>query len=203
MHASALTASSEFFKSALKEEWKKSDDPIDLQDHSVNAFNAYLQWLYSGNSRANASPANEYESMKEHYIALTKLYALGEHLNDTTFQDYVINSIIAQSRTEDTDGRQWYPTSQVNLIYESTSAGSPARRLMVDFYVHFGDEEWITNTDDSEKPGYDFLIDVSAALLKKRNLPEEAMRKYAALKSGPVCEYHNHDENKPGPVDPM
>lgn len=66
VHATTLTASSEFFKSALKEVWMtRNDTGIDLPDYCEETFKEYVQWLSSGNSIANAEPADDYASVHQ------------------------------------------------------------------------------------------------------------------------------------------
>lgn len=197
IHASTLTASSEFFKSALKDEWRKNEnDAIDLPDHSEECFYSYAQWLYSGSLVAPTGESDVDETTDPEYVPLGKLYALGEHLIDTTFKDCVINAFVAKSKAKDKDGRYWYPAGHVvNIIYENTSAGSPARRLVVDLHVRYGYEKWIQLTN--EKLNYDFLMDLSLALIKERKLPEGSRMNYILAEGGDLCKYHNHAGDKP------
>lgn len=101
----------------------------------------------------------------------------------------------------DVNGKQWYPSQgEVNIIYENTATGSPARRLMVDFHVKWGGPDWIGETEDGEKLNYDFLIDVSKALLSECDVMEDNEFKYNVLEDGPPCKYHNHGDDKPCPT---
>jgi hypothetical protein len=55
---------------------------------------------------------------------------MGEQSLDRDFKRMILSAIIATCR-----GR-WYPDcNEINLLYERTQPGSPARRLIVDIYV--------------------------------------------------------------------
>lgn len=196
IHASALESSSEFFRSALKKEWaKKDDESIDLRDQDVEIFKIYVNWLYTSQVSVESDPAETVKPTGAKYTQLAHSYALGEHLCDTDFQDSVINSIIGYSRIKNTANNSSYPGPQtINVIYNNTVTNSPARRLVVDFYVRFGTDGWTT---DSITMHHEFLGDLSKALLKDRVLLHKHEKNFTALVEGIACKYHHHDKGKP------
>lgn len=196
IHASVLESSSEFFKSALKREWaKEDDDSIDLRDQDLEIFKIYVNWLYTGQISVESDPAETVKPTASKYTQLAHSYALGEHLCDPEFQYSVIHSIIGYSRIKNTHNNSSFPGPiAINVIYNNTSSNSPARRLVVDFYVRFGTDNWIT---DSDTMNHEFLADLSKALLKDRVLLHKHEKNFADLVEGTACKYHHHDKDKP------
>ena len=170
---------SEFFKAALKEEWKEGQQRIvKLPDVEPHLFEAYIQWQYRGKINFGESPASY------NFVTLAKLYGFGERLVDGVFQDRVLDTIVAGVR----DAERPAPGSVcVNTIYRNTPEGSPARRLMVDIYVN--------SKFTLEEPEYEFLKDLTRALMDKRVLPK-ARDDYDALRTGSPCVYHKHGKDE-------
>lgn len=203
MHATILEASSEFFKSALKTGWRKDEQDVDLRDQSTESFNSYVHWLYYNQiiTETWSYHADDDKCKTPDFIPLARLYVLGEHLNDTRFQDAVISAIVVLTQEKDQDGIHWYPgMDAINIIYDGTTAESPARRLVVDFHVRHGTENWIKDhcvEGDPENFHHDFLIDLSQALLKDRVLLRKHEKNYTQFATRTPCNYHNHDKDKP------
>lgn len=198
VHEWIITASSEFFKSAVKKEWTRSENrEIDLRDESPAEFKIYVHWLYSGNTVVEAwLKARDLEKDGPDFNPLAKLYVLGERLNDATFQDHIINAILFLSRREDERGKTWCPTDAVaNTIYAGTPNNSPARRLMVDFFADYGDHDWIY--DESEEINHEFLTDLSKTLLGRRWRVMRGEEEEVAIDDAEPCKYHNHHEDQP------
>jgi hypothetical protein len=47
VHEHILTSSSQFFKDAMKPEWRRDTTPLDLCDEDPAHFQAYWEWLYT------------------------------------------------------------------------------------------------------------------------------------------------------------
>lgn len=204
VHASALTSTSEFFKSALKKEWRKTGDrDIDLRDQQTETFSSYVHWLYYNEIITDMkwTCADDDEIPGPDFDSLGELYVLGEHLIDTAFQDAVISVLVGLTRKKDQDDVNYYPGfSTVNIIYEGTTDKSPARRLLVDLHVRHGNENWIKDhcvKNGSDCFNHEFLTDLSQALLKDRVLLYKHQKKYAQFDAGIPCKYHNHAKDQP------
>jgi len=121
VHESVLLQSP-FFANALKPEWvaARKGKPIDLKEEDPDSFAGYVQWLYSHNIDTT------YNTTK-----WAGLYVLGEKLMDATFQDQVLETM-----AQGCEAKVSYPTGKaINIIYDGTPEGSPARRLLIDFHV--------------------------------------------------------------------
>ncbi|KAH7085231.1 hypothetical protein BKA63DRAFT_559873 [Paraphoma chrysanthemicola] len=147
-----------FFANALMPEWiaAREGKPIDLSDVESEFFAAYVQWLYTHHVHVS------FDTTKQ---AGAELYVLGERLMDLEFQDAIMSAMIARCEID------WPSNIEVCIIYEGTTAASPARRLMVDIFCREGDEDWI-DSEDGDKLPIDFHRDLARALMKKPDLPD-------------------------------
>jgi hypothetical protein len=123
IHSAVLEKSSEFFGAALKSGWIEGHEhQVKLPEDDPRVFKTYANWLYTGTL----------QSLE--YLELAKLYLLGEKLIDSTFQDIIINAIVACSRKRH-DGNRWFPVGTHCLNYLSkytsrvTSAASVGKLL--------------------------------------------------------------------------
>jgi len=87
---------------------------------------------------------------------------------DEEFKKVVLEGVVATIKTTINGKGHVYPSTKVvSEIYEGTSAGSPARRLFVDFYVWKAVGAW----DYEGLPG-EFLADLVRELITTRKKPE-------------------------------
>lgn len=118
---------------------------------------------------------------------LADAYVLCERLQSGTFENAVLDAIIASTQTKDESSRKWFPIGAVvDTIYRGTPDTSLARKLMVDMHVYNGASDWITNTEGND---VDFLIDLAAELLLTRPLPSS---REPYLTATSVCKHHEH-----------
>ncbi|KAF2869126.1 hypothetical protein BDV95DRAFT_596788 [Massariosphaeria phaeospora] len=102
---------------------KSEIEAMGLPEEKPRIFELYLHWLYSKNLHAKSSNPVVLGN-------LAKAYVLGEALSDADFQRAVMNAIILNCEYNNS-----IPSlAIVNLIYRGTTASSPARRLMIDFF---------------------------------------------------------------------
>ena len=185
IHSSVLEKSSDFFKAALKPQWFRSAPrEVKLPEEDPNTFIVYANWLYSGAMSMRGC------------MELARLYVLGEKLIDPTFQDMVINAIVAKSRKPDVNGKKWDPgRAPISVLYRNTPEGSPARRLMVNFYTTHGQPKRMS--ESSTVFTKEFLFDLATAFLNlkvKSNHDEEARKQ---INTGAPCAYHKHAVENP------
>jgi hypothetical protein len=148
----AIIRQSTFFVNALKPEWTSAREgrPIDLKDEDPDIFAAYVQWLYTHQLDSTFST-----------IKWSKMYALGGKFMDLEFQDVVLDLLICQC-----DKYAKYPgQKQVSIIYEGTTTGSPARRLLVDQFSWVGGESWVKGQNLASKHPPEFINDLLEALM--------------------------------------
>jgi len=158
VHATALSKSSEFFKRALKPEWRTdTTKPIDMSDVDSVIFEGYCGWLYTGRV------VHQYEC----YRYLARLYVLGERLLDSTFQNCVVAAVIRRSQTY----KKYTGNPAIQIVYAGTPAGSPARRLLIDFWLFNAKPAWKGLDDLTKHTCADFVNDLVRKLLEQREAP--------------------------------
>jgi hypothetical protein len=208
----------------------KSDEPFSgrptiewLHFIEPESFRIYLYWLYRGiiavqgdtsaadtdmegeqsDCETEEEKSNEEEVDEE--LQLGKAYVLGVSLWDETFQDAIIDAIIAKAKENLLWKQRFLGRKLIIYIYKDTDPDSAARRLIAELCVHFADEDWLNDGDDDVTLPRDFLRDVSMALMinrKKSTLqnPEMAPEKPGGSQAWTsqygdfpdTCTYHKH-----------
>lgn len=160
VHSTALSKSSEFFKNALKPEWRTDHTkPIDMSDVDPAIFEGYCGWLYTGKIM--------HRENDQAHTYLASLYVLGERLIDVTLQNSVVAAMIRRGETLEV-----YPANPpVRIIYAGTPTGSPARRLLVDFWVFNVSPAWKGLDDLTKHTCSDFVNDLLPKLVEQRGAP--------------------------------
>jgi hypothetical protein len=159
-HASYIARNSDFFKAALKKDWIEGQTRvIKLPEERPDIVSHYLNYAYSkvlptvSDSDSTTTPNFNTE---QYYELLAELYVLGECLQDHSIRTAVIESSV----------RSWEHlhsiTVPASIIYRGTTAGSPARRLVVDLFLAHGEGFKLDNTCEA-----DFLLDVARAFCVK------------------------------------
>jgi hypothetical protein len=176
VHATHISKNSEFFKTALKDEWLEGQTrTIHLPVEDCETMRDYLNFTYNGKL-----PTTGYTEEGEFtwdgciYAALMEIYTLGDRLMDIVVRNAVIEEIVRIYEIQD------YPPDQdsIDIIYQGTCGGDPARRLMTDMYI-----KWARDCADG-KPDPPFVLDVAQDLLTRLNDAEalERMYRYGKLK---------------------
>ena len=117
----------------------------------------YIQWLY------DQQPTDCVDAVDNpDYRQAARLYVFGENIQDTLFQNQVLEDMI---RSIDDQQRKKLPDYRaINIIYEGTPTESPARDLLVEAYVQMGTRVPNFRTKDNLELKNDLL----EALLKRR-----------------------------------
>lgn len=126
-----------------------------------------------GLPQTSVLPVRRTESDIDHwgeYVNLSKLYVLAEMLMDEDTKNVVLAAILDKSKEVSVNGTLSYTYyldgTSIQIIYDRTPEGSPARRLLVDLYTTFGDETFkLAEFPDLPK---DFFFDLAVNLMAKR-----------------------------------
>jgi hypothetical protein len=111
------------------------------------------------------------------YSHLCKLYLFTYKYKDLEAQNMVIDVLHATSQEAGRFGKDATyairdaslpPRQCVELIYDSTSEGSGARRLLIDLYAYKGHGKWMR--DEKEPFSPEFMSDLALELLETRIL---------------------------------
>jgi hypothetical protein len=158
--ASCISLHSEFFRTALKKEWAEGQTrTIKLPEEQPAIVAQYLDFTVGKGLPTDSTRMDPQEG--EVYVVLARLYAFGERMLDSALRNTIIAEIIRFTRVVSINGRTVWPGLEpISTIYNCTTPGSPARRLMVDLYVHAASTTWFT---DDMHPA--FMRDLAEALM--------------------------------------
>ncbi|EON65084.1 hypothetical protein W97_04319 [Coniosporium apollinis CBS 100218] len=189
VHERLLRDASRFFDAAMRGGWKESTERVVLLPvDDPEVFNLFVGWLYN----RKFPTKNDVGSAEgnEEYMLLAKLYVLGEKLQATAFKTAVIGAILGKAKTKvQPGGHSVYPAgSVVRYLYENTPPKSPVRRLLVDFYVWYGQGSWLARDATDAGESNEFLVDLAVALLDGRHPPSGSSNPINLAKSGRYCE---------------
>lgn len=165
-HESHLNLNTDFFKTALKEEWVEGQTRvINLPEDDTETVTNYLTFTYGSGlptATVKAMPGGGLEDGL--WTSLVKLYILGERLLDTSLRNAVIKEIARLSSLVSGKGVRYFMSpSTSSMCYDGTPTGSPLRRMVVDRYISAGQQVWIGHGEDHPV----FLAELSQALLAK------------------------------------
>lgn len=123
IHRNVLCQTSQYLRDKLLRP-NNEEPPSNFSDVDASVFKAYGQYLY-------ANYIDVQDDGPSTFNHLAKAYVLGERLADPFFQNKVINAMMTYcTRTGLVPS-----ASSVNIIYDGTSKGSPARQLMANMWV--------------------------------------------------------------------
>lgn len=207
LYTKVFTEQSEFRAAARKPEWTAQDPrkPVDLKSEDVGTFQVYLncvlfgagtiqQWgddytlKYKGDENSNEAD----EAGGSVFERLIQLCLLATRLIDYSIANMAIDQLLYfQERSG------YLPFSGlIDLVYTSTTQGSPLRQLMCDFWIYrFGGlSDWDIRSDDVP---HEFLQDLVIGLFrivgKWRDIPHFRFD----MHRDDVCYYHFHGDKHP------
>ncbi|KAK4501001.1 hypothetical protein PRZ48_006807 [Zasmidium cellare] len=196
-----LVKSSEFFRGACNKEWKEGQTKvIKLPETAPEAFEVYLQYLYTGEIVVSAKeinfPAIDDES-DEAQPALEEVSKAQELLMDTYILAEMLLDIDAKNALVDEftwllrRGRKLLLCPKIEDLFNATPNTSPMRRVLVDAVAFRIGEAGFR--DSGYEYSNEFLMEVCLALMAV-----ERGDKRNRLRSKPTrCEYHEHDDAHP------
>lgn len=126
VHKSLFTKRSKLLEAATSSRWTSGiNKPVDLTEHEPAVFDSYMQCVYLGSVTVPEVPKYAKNSR---FGGLITLYLLADKLYDGVTTNIVMDEII---RTSD-EARVIPCRVLVALVYKSTIAGSPLRRISKD-----------------------------------------------------------------------
>lgn len=184
VHEALIVKKSEFFKRAVKKAWNEGGTrPITMPEDDPSVFNLYFDMSYSGivATKTSASPD------PDEWSRLTRLYILSEKLQNVWAKNRVVsamhfylNDVIAQRLV-------FFGFDSIAELYDGTPSGSPARKLIVDFYIHMNDQNAM-NAGRDVLP-IDFVFDIACLVMAKA----PPQRGFGANTSLPQQPQHYHE----------
>jgi hypothetical protein len=167
VHSAVLRKSSKYFGGAeLKPSASRfSTIEIDIPSISPEIFEIYLHWLYS-KTFPTAIPDNDNLGEEEEYKTLSACYVVGEIFNDALFKNAVLDAFLEVRINQPFMNFIEPGKDAIAIIYDGTCKGSPARRLVVDMWVKFGEANWADRLKDMPD---EFCLDLTRALLARND----------------------------------
>jgi hypothetical protein len=165
IHESIICAQSDFFLRAMSGNWLEQEDRlVKFPEDDPEIFAIYINLVYTEQTATSPSVSpREQKTINDEYVLLAKLYVLAEKLQDKLAKNIIIMAIGAASMDPDSTGKCYIPGPKaISTIYDGTSSGSLARKLMVAFYT--SKEFKIANlVDFAHKLPKDFFVDLAVA----------------------------------------
>jgi hypothetical protein len=166
VHVALLKARSRFFKEALSGKWKEAEEKVvRLPEYCPTMFETYVHNLYTGDlAVASEKEQAESDEMPERYQSLAHFYVFAEKMKDVKSKNSILRAILACRSTVYSSEPYTCPSTEaIDVIYNGTLAGSPARRLMIDLWTKQATAEYF----DKELPG-DFMRDLLVRIVNVR-----------------------------------
>lgn len=145
VHSPKITAHSEFFTAALKKEWIEGQSrEIKLPEEEPEAMACYIEYAYLDKLPTDIyTTASPGLAKEQGYNILAQIYVLAERLLDSNCRNRILQEFIRLRDLECENDAKWNPVwVPINIIYNGTTTGSPARRLLVDIHASVASETW-------------------------------------------------------------
>lgn len=193
-----LTEKSEFFKAARRNEWKEASSRIvKIPEVDVNAFKAYIHWIYKEKVALRSQHAlagHSYTTAAAQPVLhdLVHLWLLADRLADTQLRNIAINAMVRvmiQAYTSDQDWTAAITPDMIALVWSKSTSGRAVRRLIVDLYARRLKAEHLERIRDELHPK--FMKDLMMKFIRVRDEKEPVGIFY-----GGVCHYHEHEEHE-------
>lgn len=149
---------SAFFQTALQKTWAEGQTSIvKLPEEKPEIVAAYLDYSYSGKLPTESTTL--VISNANAYNVLADLYVLGERLQDKKVRNAIADEVLKFNGIYVKGTIHENPMDYaITTIYDSTTEGHPARRLLVDLFLYKGEWRWVREISQN-----DFLVDVATA----------------------------------------
>ena len=190
VHKDVLCSTSEFFKCALKGDWKEATGhPFTIPEANEDAFAAYVDWLYTeGLKDLYIDPScesSDHTTCKKCFLDwYFPPYLLGDYLQDKHFCNTVIDQFLAKIVQLEIQPSMRIIEKCWNMIPKS----SGFRRLLVDLEALNCSTSYYN--ENAEKWRHDYLVEVARVWHKLyRNGIDEADPKHRGR-----CYYHDGDD---------
>ena len=169
IHERLFTSHSEFFKRATKEEWSPAKGVVLLKDDDAATFRLYTGLTYTGFLAT--------KGLLLEWRRLIQVYVMAERLVDVWAKNRIVDAMHSFIVELMPKGSRMMAAGNIDKrichaslhdLYDGTPTGSPARRLVVDFFADNGTEGWLRSAHGALPA--DFLLEVTIRLVQRRLL---------------------------------
>ncbi|KAF2169598.1 hypothetical protein M409DRAFT_20011 [Zasmidium cellare ATCC 36951] len=170
-HRRLVSERSPFLKAACKDSKDKNWPLVIKLPTAETSFQfkwitltLYAEYIKTNRIRTEHICAENQPIPFDQYSCFFAMYLLGEYLEDSTFQDDVLDAILARYNDGEANSNAWVPTNgTIHFAYAHTPAGSPLRKFLVDVHV------WAKAVGlKSERTHKVFLGELLSALVLRR-----------------------------------
>ncbi|KAG9197267.1 hypothetical protein G6514_001906 [Epicoccum nigrum] len=176
MNSEILTTRSLFFRKALCGNFKEvKEHVVKLPEDDPEIFGIYLHHLQTNELSVVPDPVPRDYTGDEEKMKLVQLYVLAEKLQDVQTKKAIIKGLITSCYQFYFGNYYLYSSAEVTALYEGTTAGSVARKLVVDIMA------WDVKTDyvySSMAWPTEFLSDMIHEFVKYRDTNHDKKTKY-------------------------
>lgn len=139
-HGHRLAASSEFFRTALKRDWKEGQTRVvRLPEDDIGTVRYYLDFVLSGMLISHKVKCASDMWQKDNLVVVHRLcvlYVFGERVLDSVLRNAIVKELLRLALLPEDNCTAWVPGwGSGKVIYGGTPAGSPMRRFMVDLLI--------------------------------------------------------------------
>ena len=186
VHADRLSLSP-YLKEQLEEQRERSVLKLSRSTDLVE-LEIYIYFLYTGTLATDtADPSRISIALRTETALLGKLYKFGMRMEDPVFRNAVLDGIIDISRLKDKDtGVPYLPDAG---IFSDLKTDPPAKRCIIDLYVHFLDPADpaidLTANIHSMREVFKATLHKSDVKSEHGNFRRQNLRK---------CDYHEHED---------
>jgi hypothetical protein len=162
----------------LNREFREKDGVVRLPSQNSEHFASYVQWLYSGVLYCQIKSDAGVVQISPEFARLFDMYILGDEIQDESFQNAIIDSII---ELVEFSNQLPIRSPDISHIFDNLPPMSPLRKLLVDLCVYLCDSKWLENVNFERYPK-EFWFEVTKGLTpkesnaKSRSLPWQVDR---------------------------
>ncbi|KAL6716043.1 hypothetical protein ACLMJK_007005 [Lecanora helva] len=142
VHKTQLCEASSFFKAAFHTTFYKegSENKMQLAEDKASTVDLFVQWLYKKECELSISHPRNQSSTTRFYMKVVKLLIFADKYDVPSFKEYMLQMFLDHCHDADIP---WLPKLYViEFVYDNTCPGSGLRRLLIDTYTAYSDEEW-------------------------------------------------------------
>lgn len=193
MHEELARKQSAFFEAAFGRDWKEAKEKMfPLLDDTPDTFRIYFHWAYSRRIFCEPMHIFKDETIRAHHNLLIRTYILGDKLQDSDFQDAIMDVFIACCR----ENSIW-PIRHMSFVFKNTLDNSPLCSFLVDSLVFVS---YASESTPWHDPIFRSCFNEDALFAMVAKLMENKQTGVAKI-SGPWvnsrCVYHIHKSDRP------
>lgn len=170
IHRNLFTARSMFFRKALSGSWVEAENRVvRLNDSDIEVFETYVHLVYHNELTCVPDLPSDLERTVATQSNLAKLYVLCEMLQDVRAKNCIVQALMCSIYKIRDDGKWTIPRrDMIEIIYEGTVKGNPARRALLDVFTYGVRGEWMSmGVGPLESYPAEFLQELAVSIINK------------------------------------